>query len=581
MTGDDKLDAAAHRRRAGELMHSATQIHPLPVAEHERLLHELQVHQIELELQNEELVARRAEVEAGLERYTDLYDFAPVAYATLEADGTLTHTNVASERLLGHPRSKLEGQRLHRFVVTEDQHAFSEWLDQVFNGGDPMLCQIRLMAQGAAEDSQLTVQMDGKLSASRGGGCRAVLIDVTQRLAADAALRALELQLRESQKMEAIGTLAGGIAHDFNNILGAILGNVALAQQDVGEGHSAWAALVQIQQASMRARNLVHQILALSRRQPESPKPLALQPMVEETLALLRSTLPAGVQLQASLGDRSLVVMGDATKLQQVVMNLCTNAWQALPSEGGCIELQLDAVSPDRHVDPSPPTGLATGRYARLRVRDNGCGMDAATQSRVFEPFFTTKPVGSGTGLGLAVVHGIVTSMGGALGVHSAPGQGCSFEVWLPLLDAEAIDAVALVGAAPPMPAPDGQVWHVAYVDDDTGMLFMMERWLQRRGYRVSAFADPQVALEAVSAAPQSYDIVVTDFNMPGMSGLALAHALTALRPNLPIVLSSGYVSDELWREARRCGAREVIHKEETVDKLDAVLRGLLAQKAS
>ena len=362
--------------------------------------------------------------------------------------------------------------------------------------------------------------------------------------------------------------------------MAAILGNVVLAQEDVGEGHVALISLGQIQQASQRARGLVQQILAFSRRQTETPVRLALQASIEETLTLLRATLPAGVQLEASLGTQPLVVLADATQLQQVVMNLCTNAWQALSAQGGRIELQLDAGRSGMDASPQQlPAGLAAGSYARLRVRDNGCGMDAATQSHMFEPFFTTKPVGSGTGLGLAVVHGIVASMGGVLNVHSMPGQGSSFEVWLHLLDVSVSDGVVPKDPQALLPVAKDPIKHVVCVDDDEPMLLMLERWLQRRGYRVSAFADPLAALAAFRAAPKGVDIVVTDFNMPGLSGLALAEALTALRPDLPIVLSSGYVSDELLRDARRCGVSDVICKENTIDQLDALLQRLLAYK--
>jgi PAS domain S-box-containing protein len=576
----DQRQAAALRQRAEALQKLRLEAPPRSAVDVDRLLPELQVQQIELELQNEELVTRRGELEAALARYTDLYDFAPVGYATLAPDGTLTQTNLAGAQLLGSPRAQLEGKRLALSVVEADRRALRDWLDQVLAGSEPQPCQLRMHVADATDGTQITVQMDAQRNAS-GSECHAVLIDLTQQLAAEAAHQALEMQLRESQKMEAIGILAGGIAHDFNNILAAILGNVVLAQQDVGEGHEALISLAQIRQAGVRARGLVQQILTFSRRQPNAPVRLGLQASIEETLALLRATLPAGVYLQASLGTEPLVVLADATRLQQVLMNLCTNAWQALPAEGGRIELQLDAVRPGKHVSPQLPADRVAGRWARLRVRDNGCGMDVATRSHMFEPFFTTKPVGSGTGLGLAVVHGIVTSMGGVLSVSSELGQGSCFEVWLPLLlDVPQSVPVAPVDTSAPVSATEDIATHVVCVDDNEPMLLMMERWLTRQGYRVSAYADPQTALAAVRAAPLGVDIVVTDFNMPGMSGLALAEALTALRPDLPIVLSSGYVSDELLRNARRCGVREVIHKEDSTDKLGAVLRHLLEQKA-
>jgi PAS domain S-box-containing protein len=578
MSADESHDAAALRQRAEALLQARPEATPLTIAGGERLMHELQVHQIELELQNEELVARRGELEAILASYTDLYDFAPVAYVTLVADGTLTQTNLAGAQLLGIPHAQLEGKRLALFVVEPDRHAFREWLDQVFAGSEPLPCQVRLYAAAAAEGTQRTVQIAATPS-SNGSQCRAVLIDVTQQLAAEATQRALELQLRESRKMEAIGTLAGGIAHDFNNILAVILGNVVLAQQDVGEGHQVLTPLAQIQKASQRARGLVQQILTFSRKQAVAPVRLELQTSIADVLCLLQVTLPAGVQLQTSLCAQPLFVMGEVTQLHQVVMNLYTNAWQALPGERGRIELQLDAVLPGMAVEPARPAGLAAGSHARLRVQDNGCGMEAGTLARVFEPFFTTKPVGSGTGLGLSVVHGIVTTMGGVLSVHSAPGQGSCFEIWLPLLDTPPSLGVVPVGPAAPVPAAEGPAKHVVYVDDHDLMLHTLGPWLQRQGYRVSVYADPLVALAALRAAPWDFDMVITDFNMPGMSGLALAEALMALRPDVPIILSSGYATEELRREALLCGVREVIHKVASFEQLGALVRRLLAQQ--
>jgi two-component system cell cycle sensor histidine kinase/response regulator CckA len=247
------VDHAALRRRAEALQKLRLEDPLLSAVDVQRLLQELQVQQIELELQNEELVTRRGELEAALARYTDLYDFAPVGYATLAPDGTLTQTNLAGAQLLGSPRAQLEGKRLALLVVEADRRALRDWLDQVFAGSEPQPCQLRMQVADATDGPQITVQIDAQRNAS-GSECRAVLIDLTQRLAAEAAHHALEMQLRESQKMEAIGILAGGIAHDFNNILATILGNVVLAQQDVGEGHEALISLAQIRQAGVRAR---------------------------------------------------------------------------------------------------------------------------------------------------------------------------------------------------------------------------------------------------------------------------------------------------------------------------------------
>ena len=547
-----------------------------------RLLHELSVHQIELELQNEELISRRAEVEAGLALYTDLYDFAPVAYASLGPDGTIAQANLVCARLLGLEPSPLLVQRLGQFVVEADLKRFNEWLKSVFDSTTVQRCQVLLHVAGAdradraggdpATDPGRTVQIDAE-RAPASPVCRAVLVDVTERLRAEASMRLLEVQLRESQKMEAIGTLAGGIAHDFNNILGGILGNLDLARQDVGAGHPALQPLDQIHKASLRARILVQQILTFSHRQSEPAGRQAVRAPVAEALALLRTTVPAGVRLQVDLSDAPLFVWMDATQLQQVVMNLCTNAWHALKDGVGCISVVLgDTVIGD---DVTPRAGqLPPGRYAHLRVSDDGTGMDAAVQAHVFEPFFTTKPVGQGTGLGLAVVHGIVAAHGGAITVDSTQGRGSAFDVYLPLLDAP--EYTAIVDPVAPQASVAGQGQHVLYVDDDEVMRVMVQHLLQRLGYRVSGFADPQAALTAIGEQPGAVDLVVTDHNMPGMSGLQLAAALAALRADLPIILSSGYVTDDMRAQAKRLGVRDVLHKENTLDELGKLVARVL-----
>jgi len=533
-------------------------------------------------LQNEELISRRAEVEAGLALYTDLYDFAPVAYASLGPDGTIAQANLVCARLLGLEPSPLLVQRLGQFVVEADLKRFNEWLKSVFDSTTVQRCQVLLHVAGAdradraggdpATDPGRTVQIDAE-RAPASPVCRAVLVDVTERLRAEASMRLLEVQLRESQKMEAIGTLAGGIAHDFNNILGGILGNLDLARQDVGAGHPALQPLDQIHKASLRARILVQQILTFSHRQSEPAGRQAVRAPVAEALALLRTTVPAGVRLQVDLSDAPLFVWMDATQLQQVVMNLCTNAWHALKDGVGCISVVLgDTVIGD---DVTPRAGqLPPGRYAHLRVSDDGTGMDAAVQAHVFEPFFTTKPVGQGTGLGLAVVHGIVAAHGGAITVDSTQGRGSAFDVYLPLLDApedtETVDPVA------PQASVAGQGQHVLYVDDDEVMRVMVQHLLQRLGYRVSGFADPQAALTAIGEQPGAVDLVVTDHNMPGMSGLQLAAALAALRAELPIILSSGYVTDDMRAQAKRLGVRDVLHKENTLDELGKLVARVL-----
>jgi len=277
------------------------------------------------------------------------------------------------------------------------------------------------------------------------------------------------------------------------------------------------------------------------------------------------------------LADVPSRVMADSTQVQQLLLNLCTNAWHALHERSGRIEVALDEITLDADAVRKLP-GLEPGRHLRLRVSDNGKGMDAATQKRIFEPFFTTKPVGQGTGLGLSAVHGIVTTHKGAISLESAPGRGSTFWVYFPLVEAPA-------GELPPAAATyeslrgDGQ--HVMYVDDDESLVFLVMRMLNRLGYRASGFLDARLALDAVRANPGDFDLAVSDFNMPGLSGLDVALELARIRPDLPVVITSGYITDALRADAKRAGVRALVDKPSTVDGLCQVIQEVLHASAA
>lgn len=407
--------------------------------------------------------------------------------------------------------------------------------------------------------------------------------DITEHKLAEAQQRALEMQLRESQKMEAIGTLAGGVAHDFNNLLAAILGNLVLAREDVGDGHAAQESLTEINRAAIRARQLVQQILTFSRRQTQEMVRQPLTPLVEEALGLLRALLPAGIKLVARLPGRGLPVLADATQMQQVLMNLCTNAWQAMDGQPGDITVALREVS----LDASKALqlgGVASGAYACLSVADNGPGMDEATQGRIFEPFFTTKAPGTGTGLGLAVVHGIVKGHRGAIQIQSRPGEGARFDVYLPLAsDTEPGDASGSreSPAAPPSEAAaPGK--HVIYIDDYEALVFLVGRLLRKQGYRASTFESGEAALDWLRTHPhEPVDLVVTDQNMPGLSGVEVAHLAHGLRPDLRVAIVSGHVNDKLLAEAAEAGVHEVLGKQDSMDALGEAIRRLLEHPAN
>ena len=339
--------------------------------------------------------------------------------------------------------------------------------------------------------------------------------------------------------MEAVGTLAGGIAHDFNNILGAILGYAEMLLARLRRDSREWQQVQEVKKAGERARDIVDRILAFSRRTEQRLRPLRLRALLEETAGLLRASLPATIDLRLRLPDedardRDAIVLGEPGRLQQVVMNLCTNAAQAMAGQG-IIDLALDLVALDTGQDLSHGV-LPAGRHVRLTVRDGGHGMDAATLDRIFEPFFTTKEVGVGTGLGLAMVHGIVADHGGGIDVHSTPGAGSSFEVYFRQADVTSADDGRTAG---PLPTGNGET--ILIVDDEKALVQLGEEMVAALGYEPVGFDSSTRALAAFRADPQRFDLVLADEMMPGMTGTELAAALHAIRPDLPVLLTTGF----------------------------------------
>jgi two-component system, cell cycle sensor histidine kinase and response regulator CckA len=400
--------------------------------------------------------------------------------------------------------------------------------------------------------------------------------DLTVRKKIEAQRNVLEAQLRESQKMQAIGTMAGGIAHDFNNILGAILGNVDLARQDAGIASPAQVSLLEIEKAGQRARDLVRQILTFSRKEPLKRRTIDLAEVVNETARLLKVTLPHNIELRIKTDPATPPVLADATQIGQALLNLGTNAIQAIGVGPGVVSIELGLGLPE----PGEAERRNSSREVQvtLAVRDTGAGIDADTLQRVFEPFFTTKPTGQGTGLGLAVVHGVMRAHQGTVGVRSTPGTGSVFTLYFTPAQG---DVVSTLQTAPKASLVDGRGKHVMYVDDDQALVFLVKRALDRKGFKVSTFTDPLQASAALRANPHDFDLLVTDYNMPGFCGIDLLREARAIRPDLPVALASGYVTTEIEQSAYAEGARALIHKPNDVNELvDTVQRLILENLA-
>ncbi|MBU3737965.1 MAG: response regulator [Rhodoferax sp.] len=521
-----------------------------------------------------ELQTSNLELQLSKNRLAAVIDSALDAIVCVDADHRITIFNPAAAALFQCPSSQAIGSPLARFIP--DAAVGLSYTNLTTHA------QLGEITGLTASGGEIAIEVNLSFENSAEGGITTVFVrDLSARKKIEAHRNALESQLRESHKMQAVGTMAGGIAHDFNNIISAILGNAALAQQDVAPGSPAQVSLTEIDKAGRRARDLVRQILAFSRNEAPERVPLDLAEVVQETVRLLRVTLPPLIELTVELQPDTPKVMADATQVEQALLNLCTNAIQAIGPQRGSVRVQLGLHRSVQLAGLQAPASLLEhARLVRLAVSDTGSGMAAETLERVFEPFFTTKPVGQGTGLGLAVVHGVMRTHEGTVQVHSVPGQGSEFSLWFPPCDA--------LGATPPDPWPAGSVaeWpapsttgrgeRVMYVDDDEALVFLVGRVLKRQGYAVTTCTDPREAAARLRADPMGVDLLVTDYNMPGYSGIDLLREARSIRADLPVALASGYVTQEIEQSALAAGALALIHKPNDVDELCETVHRLL-----
>ncbi|HEY1110857.1 MAG TPA: PAS domain S-box protein [Opitutaceae bacterium] len=506
--------------------------------------------------------AQTSQLRESEARFRAVFDASPVpiALSTLP-EGRIVAVNAAASAELGLPVSALLGRTSREIGLWVDPRERERVMTLAQEQGrvDHVEVQMR-----RANGTECTVLFSCRVL-SIGGRQLALTthLDVTERMR-------IENRLRQSQRLEALGTLAGGIAHDFNNILTGMFGFTELARMELAADHPAAIWLSQMTASGDRAKELVRQILTFSRQHDGDRHPQRLQDVVKEALRLLRSTLPVMVDLSPTIMPQAAPVLADATQIHQVVMNLCTNAWHALPEHGGRVIVILENARLERPLS-AMGAELAPGPYLRLAVIDNGVGMDAGTVERIFEPFFTTKPAGKGTGLGLAVVHGIVKAHGGAIRVQSRLGQGSTFEVYLPALTASAPSAGPV-----DLDVPSGGGQHILLVDDDELAGFAVEQVLLRLGYRVTRFMRAEDLLTRYKAAPGDVHLVLSDVWMPEMTGDELSRRLTAINPALPVVLISGHVDTAFQPRVDQCGARALIPKPPTRAALAKTMAELL-----
>jgi PAS domain S-box-containing protein len=509
-------------------------------------------------------ITERKQAEAALreseERFKKAFHAAPDAIAIRRLDGRYIDAKEEFLGLAGCRAEELVGRATiepHRGVAPEE-YARAVRLLQSERRVRDLEVEFRTTS-GQLRDMLLSLEL---IELAGEPAVLSIARDITER-------KRLEAQLSRAQKMEAIGNLAGGIAHDFNNLLAVILGYAELALRDAPPDGKVARRLGEILAAGNHAKEVVRQILTFSRRTKSERKPVQLQLLVKETLTLLRASLPSTIEIHHALSADTGSVLADPTQLHQVLMNLCCNAEHAMREAGGVLHVGLDRTEVDAAFADGHP-GLRPGPYVRLSVRDSGHGMAPDVVERIFEPFFTTKEVGEGTGMGLAMTHGIVASHGGAITVTTAPGRGATFEVYLPELTVTTRDERGPAGAA------RGGSERILFVDDEVVILEIWREMLDGLGYRCVGHTSSHQALSAFRAAPESFDLVITDQTMPGMTGDALIRELRRIRPDVPVILCTGYSHKVSPEKARSLGVDAYLMKPLRAGDLDHAIRSVM-----
>jgi PAS domain S-box-containing protein len=453
----------------------------------------------------------------------------------LDHTGCVQFINPMVEELTGHTAEELIGTNWFECIVPRETYPYVwEEFTRLVNGGTPKGFENPILTKDGTKRiiswSNRELIEDGVIV-----GTLSVGIDITKRRIAEEEKERLASQLRQAQKMEAIGTLAGGIAHDFNNILGPIIGYAEIIQHESAPDSNNRKGAEEILNAGLRARDLVYQILTFSREQEQEKKPIKIQPVVKEALKLLRASVPTTIELNQHIDSKCGPILGDPTQIYQVVMNLCTNASQAMQDQGGFIEVVVKEKL--LTVDDQPQfMELKPGPYALISVSDSGPGIGPDIVERIFDPYFTTKRMKSGTGLGLSVVHGIVKGHSGTIKVYSEPNQGTSFSIYLPLLvDSSTKTTIGIDDSIV------GGSESVLLIDDEIDLVEVTKMTLENLGYRVSGFTDSREALSAFKDRPDTYDLVISDMAMPYLNGLEMAKAILTVRPDIPIMICTGF----------------------------------------
>lgn len=502
-------------------------------------------------------------------RFKSAFQYAATGMVIVGMDGRFLQTNYALSEMLGYSEEELLTKTWADITYPEDLKPSIEEVGETREGANSIRNEKRYLDK----QGRVVWALVSSAPVRDSQGIPRYLIchvqNITDRKIAEEAREKAEMQLRQAQKMEAIGTLAGGIAHDFNNVLGIIIGYTEGSLLQVPIDHPIHTNLLEVLAASHRAKDLVKQILTFSRYAKHERKAIEIAPVVKETMKLLRASLPATLEVHTNIGLETSTVLADPTQIHQILVNLCTNAADAMCDTGGILEVSLAELEMGPNELLRFPD-LACGRYLHLSVRDTGHGIDAAIANRIFDPFFTTKPPGKGTGMGLAVVHGIVKAHGGVITVDSQAGKGTTFRIFLPQTNTQVVQK----------PCAEEDILtgneRILFVDDESSLVDSWKMMLELVGYTVIGRTSSLEALETFYGHPDAFDLVITDQTMPHLTGVQLAKELMEIRPDLPVILCTGHSDQVDAVKASDMGIRQFLIKPLELRNVTRIIRKLL-----
>lgn len=514
-------------------------------------------------LQLEAEVIERRNTEKQLLRLKTAIENTDESILLLDENGKIEYVNPAFERTVGHSREKTQGRSLDFLVSVDSNNVTFEDAWKAVKSGRTW----RGRFSGETRTGR-TIELEATISpiiieSYEKDGYVAVIRDVTQQMS-------MENQLIQSQKMEAIGALSSGIAHDFNNILGAIAGYTQLALYETNVEEKTKAYLNSVLEACARSKKLIEQILTFSRKSEREKSLIDLVPLIDESAKFLRASIPSTIEFRVDLESKAIYAQADPIQIQQVILNICTNAVYAMRNREGILSIKLKRIYLDEIACGFHPE-LMPGKHILLIIGDTGCGMSRETLSKIFEPFFTTKERGEGTGLGLSVAHGIIKGHKGNIVIYSEPGRGTTFNIYLP----EAEGFIAVEEETDPRFLPAGTE-HILYVDDERDIVNVGSEMLKKLGYRVSTALSGVEALGLFERDPESFDMVITDQTMPGMTGMELAGKILTIRPQLPLIICTGFSSHDSEDQAMAAGISRIINKPFDYRELALTVRKLI-----